>query len=377
MSKPWLSVIMPTYNGAAYLGSALESLVAQQEEDFDVVAVDDGSTDTTLTILREYSKRLPMTIVEREHEGNWVANTNLGMRSARGTYLCWLHQDDAWCDNRLAELKRLTAKWPDASLLLHPCWFIDAAGNRVGRWRCPLPRRTTCLESRDVLGHLLIQDFVTSSAPTFKAEAALKVGGMDERLWYVGDWDLWMKMVRLGRTIYHPVPLTSFRIHGASQTLTRTENMDDLRHQYTLVLARHLQEWEACERERYRTARIACFSADVNLALMRLVAGRRVEWFRLSRDFLRLGPVGWHRYLRDSRILERIMSRIRAGVATGALRNGGCPRRADRTPPIDVEEVLGKRASLDGATDGSRDEATPSEKSTGVDSEHIATRANV
>ncbi len=72
---PWLSVITATYNGAAYLEAALGSLAAQGERDFEVVAVDDGSTDATLDILKAFSRKLPMRIVARAHTGNWVANT--------------------------------------------------------------------------------------------------------------------------------------------------------------------------------------------------------------------------------------------------------------------------------------------------------------
>ena len=326
MSRPWLSVIMPTYNGAPYLGSALESLVAQQERDFDVVVVDDGSTDATMEILREYATRLPVTIVEQEHVGNWVTNTNLGMRLATGAYFGWLHQDDTWHPDRLLHLKRLACEWPQASLLVHPSWFIDARGRRIGVWRCPLPRRTVCLESQDVLGRLLIQDFVASSVPIFTAEAASEAGGMDEGLWYVADWDFWLKLASLGETAHYPAPLASCRIHADSQTSTRTCATDEVERQYATVLARHLSPWERQAPNRRRVARVARFSAELNVALMRFAAGRKVGWASLLKDFLGLGPAGWRRFFRDSRILDRTTSRLRAGIVRGTSQKAGCPR---------------------------------------------------
>jgi hypothetical protein len=346
MRHPWLSVIMPTYDGAAYLESALESLVAQEERDFEVVAVDDGSADATLQILNAYSDRLPMTIVEREHMGNWIANTNVGIRLANGTYLSMLHQDDLWCADRLAQLKRLTSDWPDASLLLHPSQFIDAAGKRVGLWRCPLPRRTTCLCSGELLKHLLVQDFVACSAPIFKAEAARRVGGMDETLWYAGDWDFWLKLARLGQTVYHPVPLTLCRVHSASQTCRRIHRTEDIADQYAAVLARHLAAWEEGHPTRDRTARIARFSCQVNVALMRFLGGHKACWLRLLGSFLRLGPAGWRRYFHDSRIVERTLCRLRAGLAPAPSR---LPEQPPSTEPVAAE----KRASEDAATERS------------------------
>src|SRR2546430_4101777 len=84
MSTPWLSVVMPTYNGDAFLAAALESIRAQQDGgDFEVIAVDDGSEDGTLATLDAYSSRLPLRIVRRPRTGNWVASSNHGLAVAR------------------------------------------------------------------------------------------------------------------------------------------------------------------------------------------------------------------------------------------------------------------------------------------------------
>jgi glycosyltransferase involved in cell wall biosynthesis len=312
MERPWLSVIMATYNGAAYLGSAMESLVAQREQGFEVVVVDDGSTDATLRILRAYCDRLPITLVERPHTGNWVANTNLGMSLAKGRYVCWLHQDDTWCRDRAAKLKHLAAQWPDALLQVHPSWFINAAGRRLGLWRCPFPRKMRYLPPTDVVGHLLVQDSIACVAPVFKAEAILHVGGLDEQLWYSADWDFWLKLAKLGRTVYYPPPLSSFRLHRESQTMTRAYAGSDLKSQFACVLARHLGDWTRFRPRTQSIDQIARFSARLNLALLDFTAGRSVDWLDLLSSFVRLRPAGWHIFLRDSRIVERCTSRLLA-----------------------------------------------------------------
>src|SRR5437660_9050514 len=88
MAGPWLSVIMPTYNGAAYLGAALESVRAQGDADIEVIAVDDGSSDDTVGLLESYAGRLPLRVVRRERVGNWGANTNHGLTLARADHVC-------------------------------------------------------------------------------------------------------------------------------------------------------------------------------------------------------------------------------------------------------------------------------------------------
>src|SRR3981189_1602512 len=251
MSAPWLSVVMPTYNGGAFLAAALESVCAQQAGgDFEVVAVDDGSEDGTVALLEAYSSRLPLRIVRRARIGNWVASTNHGLSIARGEYACLLHQDDLWMDGRLRALRAALDGAPEAALVVHPSWFIDVRGARLGRWRCPLPP-----------GRI---DGALVPAPLFRREKALEAGGMDESLWYTADWDLWLKLSTCGAVVHHPEPLAAFRIHPASQTAPRAERGEALRGQLETVLRRHLPAAAGADR---RLASVAEFSVELNLAL--------------------------------------------------------------------------------------------------------------
>src|SRR5262249_16190212 len=152
-------------------------------------AIDDGSTDGTLEILRAFRDRLSLTVVERPHVGNWVANANQGLARARGRYVSILHQDDRWLPERLAVLRPLLEAAPGVTLALHPSWYIDEAGRRVGRWRCPLPPGVGRLAPEAVVERLLVQNFVAMPAPTFPREAVARVGPLDETLWYTADWD--------------------------------------------------------------------------------------------------------------------------------------------------------------------------------------------
>ncbi|HQU42451.1 MAG TPA: glycosyltransferase family A protein [Pirellulales bacterium] len=137
MKRPWLSVIMPTFNGAGFLGHALESVARQDDGTIEVIAVDDGSTDATPATLAAYAAAAD----DRDRTaalGNWVESTVLGMSAARGEYVCWLHQDDSWRPRRLAALRGLAVDHPDAAFIVHPSWYIDASGRRIGCWHCPL-----------------------------------------------------------------------------------------------------------------------------------------------------------------------------------------------------------------------------------------------
>ena len=113
MNRPWLSVLMPTYNGAPYLKATLDSIVRQQDKDVEIIAIDDGSTDNTIPILESYAHRLSTRVVKHCHVGNWVANTNDALAEATADHVCLLHQDDVWFPNRLTRLE--TPRWNGSS----------------------------------------------------------------------------------------------------------------------------------------------------------------------------------------------------------------------------------------------------------------------
>jgi glycosyltransferase involved in cell wall biosynthesis len=297
---PWLSIVMPACNGERYLDAALQSVHDEGTRGYEIVAVDDGSKDRTPRILRSWAERLPLRIVAHGGRGNWVAASNAALREARGRHACFLHQDDLWLPGRLAALEREAQRGP--SLIVHPAVFVGPDGQRLGRWRCPLPEGD--VHPGLFAERLAVQNFIAIPAAAFDRELALRLGAMDESLWYTADWDLWLRLGREGNIRHIPSPLAAFRVHPESQTMVRTD-LVDRRRQLEIVLARHATGIPEPAR------RAARFSLEVNVALAAAASGAAVPWSTLIGGFLRLGPWGWRRYLRDSRILERVASRVR------------------------------------------------------------------
>jgi hypothetical protein len=246
-----------------------------------------------------------LRIEERGRVGNWVANTNHALRLAGGEYACFLHQDDLWLPGRLSALKPLIER-SRPRFLLHPAQFIDRRGRVLGPWRCPLGDGPH--SSQAVVERLLVQNFVAIPSPIFSRDAALSVGGLDESLWYAADWDFWLKLAGLGPVVYHARTLAAFRVHGGSQTMQGTGRAAEMRRQLDAVLERHLTPGGKAS-ELVSAARL---SVEVNGALAGLTAGGAPPWGRLARGFLALGPGGVRRYLRDSRLVERVLARLRA-----------------------------------------------------------------
>jgi len=303
-----LSVVMPTYNGERYVVAALESLLGQRDADLELVVVDDGSSDGTVELVERLTRGTRTRLLRPGRLGSWVAASNLGLREARGEWACFLHQDDLWLPSRLA---RLRAELPGArgALLLHHARYVDPDGATLGDWRCPLPAGD--VPSDDVLERLLVQNFVAMPSPAFRRAAALEQGGLDERLWFSADWDLWLRLAAAGPVRFLDETLASFRLHPESQTAARPVAAGEWTAQLGAVLDRHLARWPVTGARRRRVERAARASVAVNASLAASARGAPAHFGPLLWQLAALGPGGWRRYLRDSRLVERVGARLR------------------------------------------------------------------
>lgn len=130
--RPVISVICPVYNGALYLEETLESVLAQDFQDFELLVVNDGSTDSSDEIIRKFVKRRPDQVVRLSHPGNAnrgvCASRNLGVRSARGSFLAFLDADDRWRPEKLREQLAVFHANPEVDL-------IAGTANYWSSWR--------------------------------------------------------------------------------------------------------------------------------------------------------------------------------------------------------------------------------------------------
>lgn len=305
--QPWLSVIIPTYNGSKYLSAALNSVVIQQDEELECIIIDDGSTDDTLSIVAEFQDKLKIELITKARAGNWVVNTNYALEAASGVHACFLHQDDLWLEGRLEQIKNAIAAYPQASLYLHDSVFIDEQGKPLGLWQCPLSEEQKIVAAESMREKLLVQNFIAIPAPVFLREAALEIGGLNSDLWYTADWDFWLKLAEYGDTCYIAKPLAAFRVHGDSQTIRRSSGIAEFRQQMRLVVNQHLPA-----KPNNEVSKVAFFSTEVNTTLAAMVHGKYPNLLKLAGDFIWLGPTGWRRYWQDSRIQERVAARLKA-----------------------------------------------------------------
>jgi len=316
LAEPWLSVLLPTYNGGRFLARALESIARERATDVEVIVADDGSRDDTLAILEAYQGRLPLRLVPGARRGNWVASTNACLRAARGRYLSLLHQDDVWLPGRLGAAREALAGASPPGLFFSAADFLDGADRRLGSWRAPFGE--ALLAPEQLLPALLVQNFIAVPAPVFERRAAEELGGLDEDLWYTADWDLWLRLAGRGAAAYRARPLVGFRVHAGSQTVARSRTAAEFREQHQVVFQRHLAGWRSrapSPRAVRRVETAAQASMAVNVALSAVLHGQPWPRGGTLLALARLGPFGLVRYLRDSRIHERVAARLRARIA--------------------------------------------------------------
>lgn len=311
MTTPWLSVVIPTYNGALYLSQTLDSLLQDGTQGIECIVIDDGSTDATIDIIKRYEGRLHLRLLQPPHSGNWAENTNLALMQAVADHVCFLHQDDFWLPGRTAVIRDMISENPTCVIYLNASLFVDERSRPLGQWSCPLPSRPQAIHSKLLLQRLVIQDFIAICAPVFKRKHAIAAAGLDKTLWYTADWDFWLKLAAKGSALYDSRPLTAFRVHNDSQTIRRSTQSDSFRFQLESVLDRHLDRhpWLAAP-----VVKAARMSVDVNVALASLYHGGSANIPRLLMRLFQLGPSGCWLYFRNSQIHQRVLSRLRAGI---------------------------------------------------------------
>lgn len=299
---------MPTYNGELFLAAALESVREQQDGGIELVIVDDGSTDRTLDIVRNYARVLPIRLITPGRIGNWVAASNLGLREATGEWACFLHQDDLWLPGRLERIQPAMER-ADGALIIHNARYVGPNGEALGLWTCPF--QPGIVPPTLFIEHLLIQNFIAIPSPVFRRDTVVQTGGMDEALWFSADWDLWLRLGALEPVEFIAETLTAFRIHPASQTAARKLQPNEWDEQLTTVLDRHIETWPTKGKLRTSVERVALASIAINSALSLSSRGEPSEPWTALYKLLVLGPLGWQRYLKDSRIVQRVTSRLR------------------------------------------------------------------
>jgi hypothetical protein len=164
-------------------------------------------------------------------------------------------------------------------------------------------------ETPEVLARLIVQNTVALPAAAFPVDAALEIGGLDEALWYTADWDLWLALARCGPTLWSPERAVAFRLHATSLTISGSRDLDDFASQLEAPLKRH--QSALADHQRDGIVAQARASNLMNVWLASVFHNKRRSLLPVLRAIVTLGPRHWGVFLRNSRVIHRVLPRLR------------------------------------------------------------------
>lgn len=229
---PRVSVLLTCYNHLPFLPEALEGVRAQTFRDFEVIALDDGSSDGT----REWLSQQPdiQTVFNERNLGTY-GTLNVGLAKARGEFVAVLNDDDVWRPEKLARQVDLLGRHSEVGLVHTGGWFLDGKGERregnpLGFAWPTFPTDDQGEWTGDSLSAFVRENKIIASAALVRTSALRDLGGFDEGYFGSGDWDMWWRVAEKHNVGFVAEELTGYRVHGgnASHKLERIWK-DDVR----------------------------------------------------------------------------------------------------------------------------------------------------
>ncbi len=213
---PAVSVITPAWNAAAFIGETIESVQAQTITDWEMVIVDDGSTDTTPAVVESYAARDPRIHLLRQPNSGPSAARNRAMAAARGQFFAFLDSDDRWSPTYLASQLAVFTAHPETAL-------VTGTGRFDGG---PLDGQPTRLPDGGTrvlpLAQLIADESAIFIMTVFRRAVYKQIGGFDEAQWTSEDYDFWLRAALAGFVFrQNPEPLALYRVRGESLSRNR------------------------------------------------------------------------------------------------------------------------------------------------------------
>lgn len=227
---PSVSVIVPNYNHARFLRRRIDTILAQTFRDFELILLDDCSTDDSQSILRQYASSPGVRFEFNDsNSGTPFKQWNKGVRLAQGRYVWLAESDDHAGPQFLERLVGLLQANPGVAFTYCRSWRTTEDDHVEGfaDYNLPDPDQWTadfCVDGRELCRKYfaLITPVPNASSVVFRKDIYDLVGGADETLRLCGDWKLWAAMALRGQVAYVCEPLNYFRYH-ANTARTRTE----------------------------------------------------------------------------------------------------------------------------------------------------------
>ncbi len=248
MSPPLtVSVVVPCYNYGAYLPACLDSVLAQTRPAFEIVVVDDGSTDDTAAVVAPYLGDGRVHFHQQANSGQATAK-NLGIRHSRGDIVAFLDADDLWMPEKLARQVPLFDD-PAVGVTFTGQRSIDAEGRPLATFG---RRGYLTFRRGRITPWLGFENIVPFSSSAVRRALLVENRGFDTTLGMGIDWDLWLRLSLVTDFDFVPDPLFAYRVHGHQMSRNLSGRIDASEHIFRTFVSRHpgafsTQELQAVE----------------------------------------------------------------------------------------------------------------------------------
>ncbi len=213
MSEPGFSVIIAAYNEAEYIGAALTSVLRQSEDDWEAIVVDDGSTDSTAEVVREFEgKDSRIRLVSQANTG-LAGALNTGIEHSRAPYVGLLDADDLWMPGFIAVMRKALDDAPEAGFAYTDAYWFDLTTRRFRRglsmspWN---PPETPPSDPLEMLRLVIRANFIFGLT-TMRRSVLDRIGYFDASLRSSEDYDMWMRMLANGYAGIRPPGVLAIR----------------------------------------------------------------------------------------------------------------------------------------------------------------------
>jgi len=209
---PTVSVIMPAYNGERFIREALDSVLAQTFKDFEIIVVNDGSTDGTLAILKEYKRKHPKKFRYFSQKNAGIsAARNCAIGTACSDLIAFIDHDDLWSPDKLA--RQVPLFKGDVGLVYSNANIIDSRG-KIAKLEVSYSRFCR----GNIFHKLLRGNFIPMSSVIVSKVALDDVSWFNPEYKMSEEYDLWLRIARKYSADYVPAALASYRLHGGNMS---------------------------------------------------------------------------------------------------------------------------------------------------------------
>jgi len=252
MKTPKLSIILPNYNYARYLPQRIESILNQLFTDFELIILDDASSDNSIVIIEKYKRKYNRikTIYSKRNSGSPFIQWDKGIDIAKGEYI-WIAEADDWAKPDF--INKLIPAFENHNTIISFCQSnkINAKGISTGIWEYSNAENKklfvadTLFEGNNLIEKALIHENVlpNASAVIFRKSAYYEVGGVNTQLKTNADWLLWLKLATMGKFAYTNQALNYFRRHEKSVIAKIPEKSKTYQEQFDKTMRLNYQKF--------------------------------------------------------------------------------------------------------------------------------------